>query len=197
MQPTAGETSHELPVRWTRTDATITVLGAVLVGGAIAATAAVGALRTGVGVVAVVLAVLFGALLLFSGTTAFHGPPTRHRFDAAGVTLVRGRWRGRTRDDLIPWADIEAVVVWKQRGSHWVGVVATDDYRRRTARGQGRLDEHIDSLLGHAVSGTTLPWDGPDRELRTLYAAVAVLAPNVPCLDPTDGTHWSPGPERP
>ncbi|MCF2531966.1 hypothetical protein [Yinghuangia soli] len=196
MQPTAGETSHELPVRWTRTDATLTVLGAVIVCGAIAAAVA-GALSTGGGVAAVVLAALVGLLLVFSGTTAFHGPPTRHRFDAAGVTLVRGRWRGRTRDDLIPWADIEAVVVWKQRGSNWVGVVATEDYRRRTGRGQGRLDQHIDGLLGHAVSGTTLPWDGPDHELRSLYAAVAALAPDVPCLDPTDGTHWSPRPPKP
>ncbi|WP_170222301.1 hypothetical protein [Embleya hyalina] len=106
--------------------------------------------------------------------------PVALRMDAEGVAVSRGIWRSRR----VAWADVEAVVSWRVRdGSHWVGIVATPEYRRRTGLDTRRGGRWMDNIIGLPIAWTTTKWDGPPDELKTMVAAVWHISPDTPWID--------------
>ncbi|HSA51364.1 MAG TPA: hypothetical protein VLH10_14825 [Yinghuangia sp.] len=125
--------------------------------------------------------VFFGAIaaLIVAGPWIGAAPL---RMDSAGVSLPGGLFRARR---FIAWSDIEAVVAWQIKdGSHWVGVVATQEYRERNNL-SGKRTDFVNNLIGLPVAGTVAQWEGPSAELKELAAALVSTAPGVPFVDPT------------
>ncbi|WP_331769549.1 hypothetical protein OG948_37995 (plasmid) [Embleya sp. NBC_00888] len=113
------------------------------------------------------------------------------RLDAEGVALPQAL---RRRPRVVAWADVEAVVSWRVRGgSHWVGVVATPEYRRRTGLDTRRGGRWMDDAIGLPIAWTTTTWDGPPHELKAMIAALWRIAPETPWID---AAHHNPTPPR-
>lgn len=128
-----------------------------------------------------------GALMLVnacSGKVAF-------RVDAAGVLLGGPPLRYEAQTALVPWGDIEAVVLWRQKlKKHvtmpWIGLARRPDAPRLPGPGQGAVAEHIVGILMTEVPGRVAlagrACTGWHLDPRRLTRAVERFAPGTPVL---------------
>lgn len=163
--------SFELRLRWTRNN---TKMIAIAIG--VCALMFVPDIPLGLAIAAWVF---FGSAGLLAA--AMHRiAPVALRMDAEGVAVSRGVRRPRR----VAWADVEAVVSWQVRdGSHWVGIVATPEYRRRTGLDTRRGGRWMDNIIGLPIAWTTTKWDGPPDELKAMVAALWRISPHTPWID--------------
>ncbi|MGW0664589.1 hypothetical protein [Streptodolium elevatio] len=145
-------------------------------------------LARGETVVAVVLATL-AVLVVGLGVTALLRQRRRPllRVDATGLTLNPGGRERRGWGRPIPWRDIDAVVCWKAgkgRDGHWVGVAASASFRARHGLDKMRVNQFFDKAVGMPVMGTVTRWQGPVDEIHRLRETVALVAPEIPFVDP-------------
>jgi hypothetical protein len=139
----------------------------------------------------VITVAFFGAgALVFTASIA-----TRRvalRVDAQGVTLGGSPGRSRSRDRLIPWAEVSEIVLWRApmpygRSMRYVGVARRKGAAQLAGRRGRRASRATASALSLGVSGDTLLasravnlWHlNTDR----LSAAVAHFAPGVRVID--------------
>ncbi|MEV6276251.1 hypothetical protein [Nocardia sp. NPDC051832] len=106
------------------------------------------------------------------------------RVDQAGITLGGAPPRHRSMTQHIPWADVEAVVLWRQRSASnlpWIGVLRRADApplaggRRVMTTAAAALGGAPDERLmqcARAINGWKL-------DVAGMAAAVQVLAPHV------------------
>ncbi|MFC8533248.1 hypothetical protein ACFUJY_04735 [Streptomyces sp. NPDC057249] len=135
--------------------------------------------------------VVFGGAALL---TAFEclGRRPAFRVDADGVLLGGAPVRYRATTARVPWADVAAVVVWRQsfpgRAMPWVGAVVRPDAVPPAGPGRGALSRPelrdrvpglpegvVPVVMCRAVNGWTL-----DRP--ALVSAVGAFAPGLPVL---------------
>jgi hypothetical protein len=142
----------------------------------------------------VVLVFFGGGALVFIASIA-----TRRvalRVDASGVTLggSPGRYRSTTR--LIPWADISAVVLWRQpmpygRSVRYVGVARRKGAQPLAGRRGRRAGRVTARALTPGVSGDTLLASRAVNlwhlDAHRLAASVAHFAPGVRVVDRDTG----------
>jgi hypothetical protein len=112
------------------------------------------------------------------------------RVDASGVTLggMPPRYRAQTR--LIPWADIEKIILWKQQlpvaPLPYVGLMRRKDAAPLASPRARRVGEITARAFAPQVSGDTLmssrAINGWRLDTDRLIAAVAHFAPGVPVV---------------
>jgi len=114
------------------------------------------------------------------------------RVDARGVTLGGSPGRSRSRDRLIPWGEVSAIVLWRApvpygRSMRYVGVVRQPGAAKLARRRGRRASRAAASALSLGVSGDTLLASRAVNlwHLNThrLSAAVAQFAPGVQVID--------------
>ncbi|MDX3095700.1 hypothetical protein PV703_14095 [Streptomyces sp. ME01-24h] len=113
------------------------------------------------------------------------------RIDATGVLLGGSPLRYRATTAQVPWEDITAVVLWRQRVAHgqrlpWIGLARREGAPPLPGAGQGPM--------GRAAAGALVPvpFDllmasrrigGWRLDRRRLAAALEHFAPGVPLVD--------------
>ena len=109
------------------------------------------------------------------------------RVDAEGITVSGNPLRYRGTLLSVPWTEVEAVVLWKQRSAQNLPYIGVKRYEGGSGReGAGRGDRLVGAVVPHvpadivrssrAVSGWNL-----DRD--RLAAAVAHFAPDIEVVD--------------
>ena len=143
----------------------------------------------------VVTLVFFGGgLLVFVASIASRRVALR--VDASGVTLGGSPGRYRSTTDLIPWADIRQIVLWRQpmpygRSIRYVGVARRKGAPPLAGRRGQRASQRAARALTPGVSGSTLLASRAVNlwhlDTHRMAAAVAHFAPRVHVIDHDTG----------
>jgi hypothetical protein len=175
---------YEERYRWTQTSTTVLIgCGMLMIIGALATSP-----RS-----SVVLQVLIVAV---SGCGAFFDvlyPASRKvalRVDASGITLGGTPWRYKATTRVIPWHEVQGVLLWQRAfGIRYLGVERTDEAPPLSPGGTGRADRTLYLSADPQVPPLTLA-AGATRGMAAfsvddarLSAAITHYAPTVDLVD--------------
>ncbi|GAA5115016.1 hypothetical protein [Haloechinothrix salitolerans] len=124
-------------------------------------------------------------LLMFSRKTAL-------RVDSSGITLGGSPPRYRATTAFVPWRDVVAVVLWRQRMApgarmDYVGVQRKKGLPPLPGPGTGRLGQRTASVIIPHIPGevtvASRPVNGWSLDPASLESSVKRVAPHVSVID--------------